>query len=71
MGKRLPVTEQLRRLIKGSGLSRYKLSKLAKIDQSQMTRFMSGERGMSASALDRLGDVLDLEIISHRKATKG
>jgi transcriptional regulator with XRE-family HTH domain len=67
------VSSQLRRLIEGSGISRYRLAKLMEVEQSALSRFMSGERGLSMKALDRLGTVLGLEIISKRgdKETKG
>jgi hypothetical protein len=43
------------------------------VEQSALSRFMSGERGLSMKALDRLGQVLDLEIVSRRsgKERKG
>jgi plasmid maintenance system antidote protein VapI len=67
------VSNQLRCLIEDSGISRYRLAKLMGVQQSALSRFMSGERGLSMKALDKLGIVLDLEIGPRRrgKETKG
>jgi len=67
------VSAQLRRLIENSGISRYRLAKWMGVEQSALSRFVSGERGLSMKALDKLGKVLDLEIVSRRgdKETKG
>lgn len=61
-GKR-KVSDQIRELIDGCGMTRYQLAKLTGIDQSALARFMSGERGLSTTALDSLGEVLGLEVI--------
>jgi transcriptional regulator with XRE-family HTH domain len=55
-------TEQLRRLIESCGQTRYTLAKRMGIAQSTLSRFATGERGLSMEAIDRLFDVLDLEI---------
>lgn len=56
------VTKQLRRAIEASGMSRYRISQETGIDQAQLSRFMSGERGFSLDALDRLCRVLGLRL---------
>ena len=63
MAKRKPkVSDQLRGLIETCGISQYELAKLTHIDQSALSRFMSGQRGLSSKALDRLGEYLNLKI---------
>ena len=64
-GPKAKVTDQIRRLVETCGLTRYRIAKLTGIDESALTRFMSGERGLSAKALDKLGEVLRLEVIMH------
>lgn len=64
--KQPSVTLQLRRAIDECGLSRYEIAKRAGIEQSALSRFMTGERGLTTPALDRLGELLDLEIVMHR-----
>jgi hypothetical protein len=59
------VTDQIRRLIDSCGRSRYEVANATQIDHSAMSRFMSGERGLSATALDTLGKFLDLEVVMH------
>ena len=63
MGKGLNVTDQIRRLVDASDMSRYEIAKRTGIDQSAMSRFMSGERGLSSKALDALGELLDLQVV--------
>jgi predicted transcriptional regulator len=60
------VSEQLRAIVKSCGVSQYRIAKETGIDQSAMSRFVAGERGLSIEALDRLGEFLDLEVVSHR-----
>jgi replicative DNA helicase len=48
-------------------LSRYEISKRTDIDEGTLSRFMSGERGLSMKALDRLGACLGLTINRRRK----
>jgi len=56
MGKkrknRKRVSDQIRRLVETCGISRYEIAKLTGIDDSALSRFMSGERGLSMKALD-------------------
>jgi len=64
------ASDQLRDIIRDCELSRYEISKQTRIDQSALTRFMSGERGLSMTAFDTLAEFLELDIISRRR-TKG
>ncbi len=63
--RRRRVSDQLRRLVDTSGMSRYEIAKRTGIDPSALSRFMSGERGLSTKALDKLGQLLDLEVVMH------
>lgn len=63
-------TDQLRRMIDASGLSRYAICKGIRIDQSTMSRFMAGKGGLSMEALDRLAALLDLEIVARPKTAR-
>ena len=65
------VSDQLRRIIDRCGVSRYELARLTGIDESTLSRFMSGERGLSMKALDRLGETLGIRVAATRKAKKG
>jgi len=57
------VSDQIRRLVDASGMSRYRIAQITGIDQSALSRFMSGERGLSSTALDALGELLDLQVV--------
>lgn len=39
----------------------------AGIDKATMSKFLSGERGLSTTALDRLGAFLDLRIVAGKR----
>jgi transcriptional regulator with XRE-family HTH domain len=62
--------EQLRRLIRDCGETRYSLSQKTGIDQSALSRFATGTRGLSMDALNRLFEVLDLEIKPRKRKAK-
>ena len=67
MGKRrVKLSEQIRRAIRDCGLTRYAISKETGIAQETLSRFMSGERGMSMQSLDMLADFLNLDIVARK-----
>jgi hypothetical protein len=66
----IPLSEQLRQAIRDCGESRYALSKRTGIDQSTLTRFMSGERGLRLDVVDVLAEELGLEL-RPKRAHKG
>ena len=63
-------SDQIRRAIDASGMSRYRICKTIGLDQGTMSRFMSGQGGLSLECLDALADLLGLEVRS-RKHRKG
>jgi transcriptional regulator with XRE-family HTH domain len=58
----IPFSEQLRQAIESSGTSRYALARSVGISDSALSRFMSGERGLTLASLDKLADALGLEV---------
>jgi transcriptional regulator with XRE-family HTH domain len=56
-------SDQLRQAIESSGVSRYVLARSVGVSDSALSRFMSGVRGLNLSSLDKLADVLGLEIV--------
>jgi hypothetical protein len=50
-----PISDRLRRVIEGCGLTRYEISKLTRIDNAVLCRFVDGKRGRSLDSIDRLG----------------
>lgn len=71
--KRTKLTDQIRQAVDASGLSRYRICKELEIEQSSMSRFMAGRGGLSLENIDRLADLLELDLVSRpgRPARKG
>lgn len=65
------IFEALRQAIKNSKASRYRIGKELGIDQSVLSRFMSGEIGLTVANVERIADYLGMEIILRSKAKKG
>jgi hypothetical protein len=61
------ILDEIRRAIKASDKSRYRLSKETSIPESQLSRLMTGEKGLSFEALERLVEALNLEIVIRKK----
>jgi transcriptional regulator with XRE-family HTH domain len=65
------LTGQLRRLVLSRGKSRYQIAKETGIDESALSRFVNGERGVSMAVLDKLGECLGLAIVQVKKSGMG
>jgi hypothetical protein len=66
--KREKLSDQVRRAVDASGMSRYRICKTLGIAESTMSRFMAGHGGLGMAYLDDLADLLDLNItIGKRK----
>lgn len=50
-----------------SGLSRYRIAKEIGVSQATLSRFMSGQRGLSLAVVDRLCDLLGVSIVTTPK----
>ena len=69
--KRLKLTEQLRLAVETCGRTRYRISKDTGIDETALSRFASGERGLSMATLDRLADYLGLDLVMDGRRMNG
>ena len=69
--RRIKLSEQIRRAVDDCGQTRAAIGQAADIDESTLSRFMSGERGLSMKTLDRLADYLDLNITLGKRRNKG
>jgi ribosome-binding protein aMBF1 (putative translation factor) len=65
------LTDQLREAIDSSGMSHYRVSKEIGLDQSTLSRFMSGKAGLALNTVDRLGELLGLKLVVTSKPEKG
>ena len=60
---RIPLSGQIRLAIANSGLSHYRIAKEIGVSQATMSKFTSGKNGISLELLDRLGNLLGLNIV--------
>jgi hypothetical protein len=58
------LSDQLRHLIRDSGISRYRLAQDAGIDQAMLSRFMAGKGGLGMNSVDSLAAVLRISLAS-------
>lgn len=63
----MAIYGDIRQAVESSGKSRLQLSRETDILQSQFSDFMSGKKGLSVEALERLAESLGLEIVVKRK----
>ena len=64
------LSDQLRTAIRDSGLTRYQIGKELGIDEGALSRFMSGERGLRLSVLDRLSVFLEVRIVRIKRVRR-
>jgi plasmid maintenance system antidote protein VapI len=65
------LTDQLREAIAASGMSRYGICKAISLDQATMSKFMKGKQGLALDTVDRLGELLGLQLVTAKKPAKG
>jgi transcriptional regulator with XRE-family HTH domain len=65
--QRKKLSDQIREAIEMCGQSRYAISKATGISEATLSRFMSGERGLTTTALDTLADHLNLNIQASKR----
>lgn len=68
--KQAKFSDQIRQAIDASEFSRYRIANEIEISQALMSRFMSGERGLSMESLDALAEFLGLRITIEKKIVK-
>jgi predicted XRE-type DNA-binding protein len=61
------ILDTVRRAVQTSDKTRYRLSQETGIPQSQLSRLMTGEKGLSFDAMERLVAALGLEIVIRPK----
>ena len=68
--KKLKLSDQLRDAIRNAGCSRYEICRQTGIDQSVLSKFMSGERGVSLTTVDMLCEFLKVDLTKRRDKRK-
>ena len=61
------LSDQVRDAVDTSRMSRYRICKLVGIAEATMSRFMSGQGGLSMKSLDALSEFLSLRVIRDKK----
>ncbi len=61
-------SDQLRAAIDGSGLTRYRIARLAKLPESTLSRFAHG-KPMTTDSLDAVARVLKMKVVAERSTT--
>lgn len=69
--KRIQLSEQIRRAILTSGLTRYRICKEIGITQPSMTRFIQGQAWLSMPTLDKIADLLEIDIATPKRHKRG
>ena len=57
----------IKKAVETSGKTKYRIAKESGVAASQLTRLMSGERGLSIESLEHLADYLGLEVVIRPK----
>lgn len=63
--QRPKLSDQVRQALADCGESRYAICKKTGLHNATLCRFMSGERGLTTTALDTLAEYLDLSIVTN------
>ena len=66
----MKVSDQIRQIIRESGMTQTEINALIELDPATMSRFMHGKGGLSVEVLDRLGDLFKLKVQSRRSELK-
>jgi predicted transcriptional regulator len=68
MGRKRPrFSDELRQAIDACGMTRYRIARLLDISEATLSRFMSGERGLTMKCLDSLAALLDLHVAAGKR----
>jgi len=62
------ISDQLRRILTESALSRHEIARQSGVDKAALSRFANGQRGLTTASLDRLAPVLRLELVGPARA---
>lgn len=66
-----PISDQLRKAIDASAMSRYRICKEIGLPESTMSQFMSHQCGLQLSTIDRIGALLGLRLMKAPKRVRG
>jgi transcriptional regulator with XRE-family HTH domain len=67
---RAKLSEQVRSAIRASGLSQNQLGRESGVDVATINRFLRGKGGLSQDVLDKIADVLGLNLTTEQRSRK-
>jgi len=67
---RKKLSDQIREAVEKSGLSHHRIASETGLHDATLSRFMSGERGLTMKGLDQLADFLGLQIVIEARLHK-
>jgi len=70
MGKRKPLSEQLRDTVRNADVTRYRIAQDTGITEGQLCRFVHGQSRLSLDTIDVLAKYLELEVVQRRKSRR-
>lgn len=63
----MKLSDQVRRAVRKCPLSQYRIAKELNVAESTISRFMTGNGGLSMEVLDHLADLIGLQITTKGK----
>ena len=66
----MSVSDQVRKLIAESPVSRHRLCKLAQVNAGSMAEFIAGRRGLSMETLDAVGLALGFKVTADKTTAR-
>jgi transcriptional regulator with XRE-family HTH domain len=63
----IPTAGEIKKMMEREGVTAYRLSKDTGIDKAALSRFFSGERGMSAENIEKILACLGYEMVPRKK----
>ena len=63
----MAFSDEIRRAIEESGVTRYRIWKDTGVPQATLSRFMSGKGGLAMDSLEKVGDYLKWKIKSRKR----
>jgi predicted transcriptional regulator len=67
----MKLADQLRKTVKGSGLTLYAVAKRSGVPYAVLYRFMSGERDLRLDTADRLCKLFSMRLTAPKKPLEG
>jgi hypothetical protein len=67
MARKAPISDQLRKAVQESEMSRYRISLETGIPQSVLSRFLNQGHGLSLESIDKLCECIGAELVVQAK----